>query len=144
MALAALLIIAIAAAGVYALAAAQNNAQSIQAILSDTNATRVALVPQTGASGSVTFVRVDSEANCVVLAQLPLLSSEKQYQLWLTNLNGERESALVFDGSRDNRQWLMAVPDVHDHYVAVGITVEPRGGSIVPSTPPIFSSTLSG
>ncbi len=143
LALAALLLVVLVSLGVYALVTAQNNAQSIQAILSDTKATRVALAPQNGGSGAVTFVRVDSQLQCVVLAELPPLPSESQYQLWLTNQNGERESSLVFDGSQTNRQWLMTVPDVNDHYVAVGITIEPRGGSKQPTTPPIFAGQLS-
>ncbi|HLY26514.1 MAG TPA: anti-sigma factor [Aggregatilineales bacterium] len=141
-ALAALLLIGITGIAAYALVVAQNNAQTLQAILLNNKATRVALVPQNGASGTLTFIRVDSNSNCVLEGQLPLLPSEEQYQLWLVNQNGERESSLVFDGVQEFHQWLMAVPDVNDHYVAVSITVEKRGGSTIPTSPPVFANQL--
>jgi anti-sigma-K factor RskA len=110
--------------------------------LTDSAATKVALAPQPKKSGEVTFVTVPGKSQAVLNAQLPPPGDQKQYQLWFIKGN-EPDPSLVFDAPSDNKPLLITLPDTNKDYDVVAITVEPRGGSKAPTTPPIFVGKLS-
>jgi anti-sigma-K factor RskA len=90
-------------------------------------------------SGSVL---VDHERNTVALVMwnLPELSDEQAYQVWLIEPNGHRISAGLFRPQADvayTTQPVYAKPDL-SQFVGVGVTIEPAGGSEQPTGPRLF------
>lgn len=73
---------------------------------------------------------------------MPALSPGKTYQLWLIK-NGNRESGGLFQVTQDGFGLLVIRPERPlTEYSAVGITVEPAGGSPAPTTPRVLGGTL--
>ncbi len=75
----------------------------------------------------------DGEYGTLVVDNLPELSEDRQYQLWL--IEGEqRTSGGVFSVSQDGYASLeIASPRPLDSYSGFGITIEPAGGSPGPT-----------
>ena len=73
---------------------------------------------------------------------MPELPADKAYQLWLIK-DGKRESGGVFQVSESGFGFLMVKP-THpmNEYSAVGITVEPIGGSPAPTSPRVLGGSL--
>lgn len=91
-------------------------------------------------SGSVLL---DRERNTVALVMwhLPELSEDETYQAWLISYDGSRVSAGVFRPQPDvsyTTQPIYAKQDV-SHFVGVGVTIEPIGGSEQPTGPRVFA-----
>jgi anti-sigma-K factor RskA len=104
-------------------------ASSVQAVLSDPQATRVQL-----ARGAGELV-VDSDRNGVlVVRRLPPPPSSKTYEAWVI-ADGKTQPAGLF---RDREVVALSRP-VPDNAV-VAITVEPRGGSKQPTQKPLTSA----
>ena len=104
-------------------------ASSVQAVLSDPQATRVQL-----ARGAGELV-VDSDRNGVlVVRRLPPPPSSKTYEAWVI-ADGKTQPAGLF---RDREVVALSRP-VPDNAV-VAITVEPRGGSKQPTQRPLTSA----
>lgn len=64
------------------------------------------------------------------------------YQAWFTGADGERASAGLF-GAQDEDSFTIAVlwaPSSLSVYDRLGVTVEPTGGSQLPSGPPVLSA----
>ncbi len=140
--LAALVAVAIGVFLIARLVVSDPEAQAIQNILNNPAAIRVTLNAQQGATGNVSFVALPDSKVGVLVAELPQLPDEKQYQLWL--LNGKNpDSAGVFSTTQPIRQVLVNLPGPPGDYQAVAITVEPRGGSPGPTSAPIFVGTLT-
>jgi len=90
-------------------------------------------------SGSVL---VDRERNTVALVMwhLPQLNNNQTYQAWLIEPNGERVSAGTF---RPQENESYTTHPVYSHqnladFNAIGVTVEPVGGSEQPTGPRLF------
>lgn len=113
--------------------------QQIDAILSRQDAQRLTLEAQPEATGgNVQLVSVPGEANAVLVAQLPALPYGSQYQLWM-RVEETRFSLAVFSTELPTETLLIEVPEPgRTNDFAVGITVEPWGGSPGPTTPAIF------
>lgn len=141
-ALAALLVVAVGVLVVLR-SMQQDDKQLIQQILTDNAATKVALLPQAAATGSITFVSVPSGKQAVLNTQLPPLPNEQQYQLWYIKGGSQPDPSVTFDGTQNTNPVLVPAPDPAKQYDTIAITVEPRGGSKAPSNPPIFVGTLS-
>ncbi len=138
LALAALVIIAIAITLIYRQTVG-NDAHLVQEILNNPAAIRVTLNPQNNATGKVTFVMVPNSLKGVLIADgVPALSDDKQYQMWMTGDKG-RESCGVFSINQSVAQVLITMPELPDQYQGLGITVEPRGGSPGPTSPPLYT-----
>jgi anti-sigma-K factor RskA len=73
---------------------------------------------------------------------MPELPTDKAYQLWLIK-DGKRESGGMFQVSQSGFGFLMVKP-THpiNEYSAVGITVEPIGGSPAPTSPRVLGGSL--
>jgi anti-sigma-K factor RskA len=141
-ALAAILVVAIGLLFVLRSTQTDTNQQVIQQILNDGSATKVALLPKSSATGSITFVSVPSGKQAVLNAQLPPLPDQQQYQLWYIK-GSQPDPSVTFDGTQNTTPVLVPAPDPSKGYDTVAITVEPRGGSKAPTNPPIFVGTLS-
>ncbi len=138
-ALAAVIVVAI---GLVAVLALTNESRAIQGILSNPAAVRVNLNPQRNAQGTVALVTVPNDTKGVVVAQLPTLPDDKQYQLWLIG-DQQIKGTGVFSAKQISEQILITLADQPAKYKAVGLTIEPAGGSPQPSSAPIFLAQLT-
>ncbi len=84
---------------------------------------------------TATLVRSVSEGRAVITtSDMPLAPDGKVYELWLQQPDGEMAPAGLMPPKAD--QTVLLEGDATDA-VAAGITVEPAGGSLEPSTEPI-------
>jgi anti-sigma-K factor RskA len=106
----------------------------------------VPLSPPDATSEATGFVLIsaDGQDGALVVDGLPPLAEDQEYQLWLIR-NGERASGAVF--STDERSYggtRIRAPLALTEYSAVGITIEPAGGSLQPTGEQVLRGTLSG
>lgn len=112
-----------------------------ESILSSEDAVRVAMVPDDiapEATGNVVLGE-ENRAFVVLVTDLPPLPAEQVYQLWL--IEGDRRD----DGGTyqpDEEVWLVRTPQDLDTYDAIGVTIEPLGGSPGPTGPRVLSTDL--
>jgi len=140
--LAAILVVVLGVIGLYRVIVADSERRTIQDILANSSAHWTDLAPQSGTTGKVSFVRLSQNPKAVLVAQLPPLPAEKQYQLWLISKD-HPDSALVFSPSQQEDRFLINVPNTTQTYDAAAITVEPTGGSPGPTTKPVYVGTLT-
>jgi anti-sigma-K factor RskA len=103
----------------------------------------IVLVGQAGAPGAYGTVVLDPKDNGGVLAVrgLPRLDSGHVYQLWLYK-SAERWSCGVFGVGGDGYgNLLLEVPKGFREFTGIGITIEPTGGSPLPSGQLVAKST---
>jgi anti-sigma-K factor RskA len=94
-----------------------------------------------GARGLLLFASEENEATLVV-EDLPVLASDWQYQLWLIR-DGERTSGGVFSvTSRGYGCLLILSPLPLGTFQALGVTVEPAGGSPGPTGQRVMGGNL--
>lgn len=75
--------------------------------------------------------------SAVLLEDLPALSSDQDYQLWYINADGPLPAG-TFDSTGDGTAWRVLDGTMHAGD-AVGVTVEPTGGSEQPTSDPIVA-----
>jgi anti-sigma-K factor RskA len=94
-----------------------------------------------GAVGTV-IISMDGEHGALVVDGLSPLEASHQYQIWLIR-NGQRTSGGVFSVDEDGYGvlWLSSPQPLH-RYDAVGITIEPAGGSPGPTGIKVLGGTL--
>lgn len=107
----------------------------------------LATVPLTGgefapAATGLLVISSDGEHGTLVVDGLPALDETRQYQLWLIR-NGARISGGVFsvDSEGYGSLWV-AAPEPLVSYQAVGITIEPAGGSPGPTGERVLGGEL--
>ncbi|QKZ18387.1 anti-sigma factor [Streptomyces chartreusis] len=93
-----------------------------------------------GASAAVVVSRADNQA-AFVAAGLPPLSNDKVYELWYANPSGDLSPAGLLPGSGNRPARVLDRP--LGETVAVGVTVEPAGGSAQPTTEPLGIISIS-
>lgn len=94
-----------------------------------------------GATGELVISR-DGEYGVLVVDGLPSLDEARQYQLWLIE-NGQRTSGGVFSVNPEGYGVLYIIsPDPLASYQAVGITIEPAGGSPGPTGEKVLGGDL--
>jgi anti-sigma-K factor RskA len=104
----------------------------------------VPLSPPDAVSGATGFVLIsaDGEDGALVVDGLPPLGESQEYQLWLIR-DGQRTSGAIF--STDEKSYAGArirAPRSLLEYSAVGITVEPAGGSPQPTGRQVLAGQL--
>lgn len=104
----------------------------------------VPLSPEDAASSATGFVLIsaDGQDGALVVDGLPPLDEDYEYQLWLIR-NGERVSGAIF--STDENSYggtRIRAPLSLLEYSAVGITVEPAGGSPQPTGERVLGGPL--
>ena len=88
------------------------------------------------------LISADGDDGALVVDGLPPLGESQQYQLWLI-LDGQRTSGAVF--STDEKSYggtRIRAPRRLTDYSAVGITIEPAGGSPQPTGEQVLAGTL--
>jgi anti-sigma-K factor RskA len=106
----------------------------------------VPLNPTDSVPGATGFVVVspDGEDGALVVDGLPPLGESQEYQLWLIR-DGQRTSGAVF--STDEKSYggtRIRAPRSLLDYSAVGITIEPAGGSPQPTGEQVLWGALPG
>lgn len=90
----------------------------------------------------VMFAPSHSEA-LVVTSNLPALDDEHTYQLWQIGQDGQPVSAGMFETNTNGIMAMIFEPVIAwDSVSALGISVEPAGGSETPTTSPLAMATM--
>lgn len=104
-------------------------------------------VPLTGtdaapnAAGFI-IISADGRNGALVVDKLPTLDRERQYQLWLIR-DGQRDSGGVFSVDQDGYGGLrISAPRPLFEYSAVGVSIEPAGGSPGPTGDKVLGGSL--
>ena len=101
--------------------------------------------PDYPSSGPAGFIYTDpgSDVALMLTYYLPQLPPDKQYQLWLIAPDGSRVSGGLFrPDANGSAELLVRAPAPFGNYRAVGVTVEPAGGSPGPTTPRVVGGNL--
>jgi anti-sigma-K factor RskA len=104
----------------------------------------VPLSPPDSASHATGFVLIsaDGDDGALVVDGLPPLGESQQYQLWLIR-DGQRTSGAVFSTDEKNYGGTrIRAPRPLTDYSAVGITIEPAGGSEQPTGTQVLAGSL--
>lgn len=89
----------------------------------------------------VIIISEDGAHGALIVQELPELSEEQAYQLWLID-DGERTDGGVFSVSDDGyKSRYVSSPQPLSDYDAFGVTIEPAGGSQGPTGPQVLGST---
>ena len=90
----------------------------------------------------VVYRPIDSPVALLCVYGLPALPTDKTYQLWLIK-DGQRDSGGLFRVTQDGFGLHVIRPGRPlSEYSAVGITVEPAGGSPSPTSPRVLGASL--
>jgi anti-sigma-K factor RskA len=114
------------------LSARQANMQIVN--LSGTNAAPAAT--------ALIVISLDGQHGTLVADDLPPLSEQQQYQLWLIDKDGKRTSGGIFsvkDGY--GSVWVHSSQPLIS-YPAFGVTIEPKGGSPAPTGEKVLGGQL--
>ena len=104
----------------------------------------VPLSPPDAVSPATGFVVIsaDGDEGALVVDGLPPLGDDQQYQLWLIR-DGQRTSGAVFSTDEESYGGTrIRAPLSLLEYSAVGITIEPAGGSPQPTGPRVLGGLL--
>ena len=92
------------------------------------------------AQGSL-LLNYETNSAVLIVWDLPQLSKNETYQMWLIDAQGNRLSGGVFINPVDQDYTLVQIDassTALDHYVGFGVTVEPWGGSPGPTGPNVI------
>lgn len=96
-----------------------------------------------GAEGKL-YLDVDSKVAVLVAVNMPDLSEDRVYQVWLTTGDGREVGGGVLKvDAEGNGLVLLRAPQRLDAYVRVAVTDEPAGGSNAPTTEPVLLAELT-
>lgn len=109
-----------------------------------TNAADREVVPSAAGSTGRTTTVVSAGCGGAVLsfADVPALTAGKTYQLWVISGKQTRSVTTLVPAADGTMPETVAAVQVGD--TALGLTVEPAGGSPAPTTPPVITVPLSG
>jgi anti-sigma-K factor RskA len=106
---------------------------------SDTSAAVIQLSGPSGASGSITL---EDDGTAVLAAEgLEPLPDDQTYQMW-TIQDGAPTSIGIFDAEPDGTASSVIEPDLAG-VESIAVTVEPAGGSALPTTDPVLTAEIS-
>ena len=114
------------------------NDQMALAMLSYPN---VQSLPINGENVSGTLLLDKTRNTAVLIAwNLPSLTDQQTYQIWLVDPQGNRVSAGLFRPQSDHPYTTEAIASNFDYsnFSGIGVTVEPAGGSDGPTGPRVF------
>ena len=97
------------------------------------------------AGGPAGYIYADPGSNVALILTyyLPQLPPDQAYQLWLVAPDGTRDSGGLFrPDANGSAQFLVRAPAPFAKYRAVGVTVEPAGGSPGPTSPRVIGGNL--
>lgn len=104
------------------------------AVLANPQQTIALAGTEDAASASGVFYRQGGDA-VLVVSGLPALSDEQTYQLWLLPPEGDSVPADLIQLTGAAMQTVaVSVPPQHEHLIGIGVSIEPAGGSLRPTT----------
>jgi anti-sigma-K factor RskA len=114
------------------------------AFIAETSADRIVLLTGTeelpGASGALYFH--DDQQGLLLLNGLEPLSEQRTYQLWLIPPDQAPVPAGLIDVQPGAPAWLsVRIPPEAQAFAAVGVSIEPAGGSLAPTGPIVLLGT---
>lgn len=96
------------------------------------------------AARGILYFHPDETVAVLRVSDMPALPDDETYQLWLIRAE-ERDSGGLFRPDDEGTAVLLIVaPRLMGEYDAVGVTVEPAGGSPTPTSPRVIGSELEG
>ncbi len=139
---AAAVLIAVIAGGV--VIARNNDAQpSGDALVASLHANGATDIAMTGNDGHATFVRAtDGKRGVIVVDRLAPLDDGHTYQAWTIVAGASPRPSTVFRPDASGRA-VVTLASVPANVATVAVTIEPRGGSRIPTTPSVFSATVA-
>jgi anti-sigma-K factor RskA len=114
----------------------QAQADQLAAIGSASDTQRVDAAVDGGGSATLMW-SAELGASALIAKGLPVLASNKTYELWYIGSDGAR-AAGTFTIDQDGRAWRVLDGELRRGDV-IGVTVEPSGGSKAPTTAPILT-----
>lgn len=118
----------------------RNPAETLYNQIKATNGYKTLSIPGTDATTPIgeMLVSPDGSQAVIRMTRLPALQADRTFQLWLIDERGA-QSAGLFPFTQSDSTYYVAVPLAKNvlEYQAVGVSVEPSGGSTAPSTTPI-------
>jgi hypothetical protein len=122
------------------LTASRQGWQSVIVLLNDTSLRWYAI------SGGLAHGRMwatpQSDQACLVVEQLPALAEGQVYQVWLTRA-GEQDSGGIFEARNGDAWIIVRAQEPIASYGSVFVTIEPEGGSAVPTGRHVLDGTLT-
>ena len=88
------------------------------------------------------WIAPQGKVGCLVVQGLPALTGDQVYQVWLRH-GAERTSGGTFEARNGNGWILVQVGEPLANYDSLGVTIEPHGGSIAPTGPPVLQGTVA-
>jgi anti-sigma-K factor RskA len=89
------------------------------------------------------FAAPELNALALIVYDMPALETDRVYQIWLIDPNGDRTSGGTFTVDTSGRSWvLIRAPKPLSNYQGIGITLEPTGGSPKPTGPKMMGTSL--
>jgi len=122
------------------IAAARENWQTMIVLLNDPNVQWYTLSGDT-AKGHF-WIAPQGKVGCLVVQGLPALTDDQVYQVWLRH-GADRTSGGTFEARNGNGWVLVQISEPLANYDSLGVTIEPRGGSAAPTSPPVLQGAVS-
>jgi len=114
------------------------NAQTVLGLMSSPT---IQMIPISGeqASGTLLLDKGNNKA-VLVIQNLPELTENQVYQIWLVKSDGGRDTGGLFrpDSGETYTTKVILSPQSISNYVRIGVTVEPVGGSDAPTGERVF------
>jgi anti-sigma-K factor RskA len=119
--------------------------QQILSVLTGSTTVAMTMTGTKNADGASATLRFNPMETHAVLQthDLPVLSADRAYQLWLIDETGKRDSGAVFTvpyGSGGETTLLVVAPRPLRTYTRCGVSIEPYGGSPQPTGPQALAS----
>jgi anti-sigma-K factor RskA len=90
------------------------------------------------------YLDLDSSVAALVTVNMPSLGDGRVYQVWLTQADGIKTSGGLFRLDAEGNGWILVRAPRHlNAYVQVGVTDEPSGGSMAPTSTPVLLAELT-
>jgi len=97
-----------------------------------------------GAAAGTVVLNDELHSGALFMWGLAPLDAAHIYQIWLVQKDGKRVSGGLFkpEPGQPFVSALISIPQPLPNFVALGVTVEPSGGSPGPTTPKVFGATF--
>ncbi len=122
------------------IAASRSSWQTMTALLNN-SAVRWYAITGDEANGHF-WAAPQGQVACLVAQGLPPLHEGQVYQVWLVH-GGEHASGGTFEEHDGNGWVLIRSNEPLSNYDSVGVTIEPRGGSVAPTGTPVLQGQIA-
>lgn len=119
----------------------------VNTLLNDPNAAHPVSGPPVAQYGlpAAGYVYIDPTSTIGLLLTywLPTLTPDQRFQVWLVTPEGARDSGGLFTtDARGNAHVIINAPAPFARYKSIGVTIEPAGGSVGPTSPRVCGGEI--